>query len=44
MFDYIVGSLSPDVATEVRDLILKPPTVSLYTALKEQLIQRTAAS
>ena len=44
MFDYIVGSLSPDVATEVRDPILKPPTANPYIALKEQLIQRTAVS
>ncbi len=32
-FDYIIGSLSPEFATEVRDLILKT-----------QLIKRTAAS
>jgi len=44
MFDYIVGSLLPDVATEVRDLILKPPAVNPYIALKERLIQCTAAS
>ena len=44
MFDYIVASLSPEFATEVRDLILKPPTENPYDKLKEQLIKRTAAS
>ena len=24
-FDYVIASLSPEVATEIRDLILKPP-------------------
>ena len=41
MFDYIVTSLSPEFATEVRDLILKPPTENPYDKLKEQLIKRT---
>ena len=44
MFDYIVASLSPEFATEVCDLILKPPTENSYDKLKEQLIKRTAAS
>ena len=43
-FDYVIASLSPEVATEVRDLILKPPTTNPYTVLKEQLVKRTAAS
>ena len=43
-FDYVIASLSPEVATEVRDLILKPPEGTPYTVLKEQLIKRTAAS
>lgn len=43
-FEYIIASLSPEVATEVRDLILKPPEVDPYSVLKEQLIKRTAAS
>ena len=43
-FDYIVASLSPEFATEVRDLILHPPTTHPYETLKEQLIRRTAAS
>ncbi len=32
------------MATEVRDLILAPPTDTPYTILKEQLIKRTAGS
>ena len=44
MFDYIIASLSPEFATEVRDLILKPPTENPYDKLKEQLIKCTAAS
>ena len=43
-FDYVVASLSPEVATEIRDLILKPPEAEPYSVLKEQLIRRTAAS
>ena len=43
-FDYIVASLSPEIATEVRDLILKPPVETPYTVLKTQLDKRTAAS
>ena len=43
-FDHIIASLSPEVATEVRDLILKPPSDNPYDVLREQLIRRTAAS
>ena len=43
-FDYVIASLSPEVATEIRDLILKPPVATPYEVLKEQLIKRTAAS
>ena len=43
-FDYVVASLAPEFATEVRDLILQPPDTTPYDRLKEQLITRTAAS
>ena len=43
-FDYVVASLSTEIATEVRDLILSPPDENPYTVLKQQLIGRTAAS
>lgn len=43
-FDYIISSLSPEFAMEVRDLLLKPPAENPYQKLKNQLIKRTAAS
>ena len=44
MFDYVVAYLTPDIAIEIRDLILKPPEESPYNVLKGQLIKRTGAS
>ena len=32
-FDHVVASLSPEFATEIRDLILKPPADCPYDAL-----------
>ena len=43
-YDYVVASLSPEIATEVRDLILQPAPDTPYDHLKEQLVKRTAAS
>ena len=43
-FDHVVASLAPEIATEVRDLILMPPTDIPYDTLRAQLIKRTAAS
>ena len=43
-YDYVVASLSPEVAVEVRDLVLKAPDSDQYDKLKEALIERTAAS
>ena len=43
-FDYVISSLSSEVAMEVRDLLLKSPTENPYDTLKAQLIKRTAAS
>ena len=43
-FDHVVATLAPEIATEVRDLILTPPTENPYDTLKAQLIKRTAAS
>lgn len=39
-YDYVVAALSPEFATEVRDLILHVPDQP-YDTLKRQLIQRT---
>lgn len=44
MFNYVVASLSQEIATEVRDLILRPPDEEPYEVLKKQLISRTAVS
>ena len=44
MFDYVVASLSPEYATEICDLILRPPAENPYDNVKQQLIKRTAAS
>ena len=43
-FDYVIAAFAPDMATEVRDLILHPPVEQPYDRLKETLIQRTKAS
>jgi hypothetical protein len=43
-FDHVVALLSPEIATEVRDLILTQPTDDPYDTLKAQLIKWTAAS
>ena len=41
MFDYVVSSLSPEIATEIRDLLLKPPAEDPYDTLKAELIKQT---
>ena len=43
-FDYVITSLSPEFAVEVRDLLIRPPTHNPYDKLKAELIKRTAAS
>ena len=43
-FDYVVSSLSPEYAAEVRDLLIRPPTDDPYQTLKTQLTNRTTAS
>uniref|UniRef100_A0A5S6Q4E0 RNA-directed DNA polymerase n=2 Tax=Trichuris muris TaxID=70415 RepID=A0A5S6Q4E0_TRIMR len=41
-FDYVVASLPFEIASEVRDLVLTPPTDAPYDKLKEALIRRTS--
>ena len=38
-YDYVVASLTPEIATGVRDPILKPPEAEPYNALKTALIK-----
>ena len=44
MYHHIVGSLTPEIAMEIRDLLLRPPADRPYDVLKDKLIERTAAS
>ena len=41
-YEYLVALLSPEFATQVRDLILRVPDTTPYDTLKRQLIARTA--
>lgn len=43
-FHHIVASLPPEVAVDIRDLIINKPPDNAYDALKNTLIRRTAAS
>ena len=42
--DYVLASLSPVFAVEIRDLLIRPPTDNPYDTLKAKLIKRTDAS
>ncbi|XP_071477952.1 uncharacterized protein [Diadema antillarum] len=41
---HIVSALQPEIAVEVRDLIINPPVEKPYATLKAELIKRTTAS
>ena len=43
-YSYVVGPLQPQIAQEVRDLLINPPATHPYTKLKEELIKRTSES
>ena len=43
-FHHIVASLAPEVAVDVRDLIIHKPANDAYDELKDKLISRTTAS
>ena len=44
MYHHVVGSLSPEIAMEISNLLLKPPEDHAYDVLKQKLTERTAAS
>ncbi len=43
-YAYVVSALQPEIALEVRDLLLECPGEDPYDKLKEELIRRTSAS
>ena len=43
-FACIIGSLQPEVAQEVRDILISPPSKDCNTQLKAKLIRRTSTS
>ena len=43
-FQHIVASLSPEYASEVRDILINLPSINPFDALKEALITRTQQS
>ena len=43
-FAYVISSLQPDIAQEIRDILISPPPTNSYDVLKSELIKRTSAS
>ncbi|XP_071504495.1 uncharacterized protein [Diadema antillarum] len=43
-YAYVIAALSPEVAQDVRDLIVNPPSANQYTKLKQTLIARMSES
>ena len=43
-FAYVVSSLQPEIAQEVRDLLIDPPTFDQYDKINSELIKRTYES
>lgn len=43
-YHYVVSSLPPSIASEIRDLLLSPPADKVYEALKATLIRRVTPS
>ena len=44
MFGHVARTLPPEIAQEVRDLIVKRPATNPYTALRDAVIKRTSVS
>lgn len=43
-YHYVVSSLPPAIASEIRDLLLAPPVENAYATLKETLVRRITPS
>ncbi|KAL3188780.1 hypothetical protein MRX96_022278 [Rhipicephalus microplus] len=43
-YHYVVSSLPPAIASEIRDLLLAPPVENAHATLKETLIRRVTPS
>ena len=43
-FAYVIASLPSEIAQEIRDLLISPPSADQYNTLKSELIKRTSAS
>ena len=43
-FTYVISFLQPEIAQDIRDLLISPPTDEPYSKLKSELIKRTSAS
>ncbi|XP_071481992.1 uncharacterized protein [Diadema antillarum] len=43
-FAYVISSLQPEIAQEVREFIISPPTTDAYDKVKAELIKRTTVS
>ena len=43
-FHYVVGALTPDLASRLRQIIFKPPDSDPYTALRAEILKQTTLS
>ena len=43
-FHYLVATLTPETATQVREILVNPPAADKYKTLKEAIIKRTTSS
>lgn len=43
-FNHIMSALDPEIATELRDLVVSPPATALFDTLTSELIKRTTMS
>lgn len=43
-YGHVVSKLPPEIASDVRELLLNPPTTNAYTQLKDLLLERVTAS